>query len=61
LAGSEIERSLIVKPREVAEDVVFDFLWLGLRVELLQFGNNLLNGALAVATLDDLKAWAVQP
>ena len=50
-----------MEPREVAENVFFDFLWLGLRVQLLQFGNYLPNGAFAVTTLDDFKAWAVQP
>ena len=49
-----------MQPREVSENIFFNFLWFGLRVQLLQFGDDLLNSVLAVATLDDLKAWAVQ-
>jgi hypothetical protein len=60
LVGSEIERPLIVQSPEVAEDVICDLLWLSLRVDPLQFGDDFVNGVRAVATLDNLKAWAVQ-
>ena len=45
---------------KIAEDVGFDFLRLGFGVELLQFGDELGDGAFAVATRHDLEARAVE-
>ena len=45
---------------EVAEDVGFDFVGVGFGVELLQVGDELGDGVLAVAAGDDFEAGAVE-
>ena len=61
MVGGEIECALVVEERKVAEDVRFNFLRLSFRVEYLQFGDDILNRAPAVATFEDFKARAAQP
>src|SRR5713226_3302110 len=56
----EFQRALVVKEREVAEDVLFDFGGLGFGVELLQIGDDLGDGVSAVAARDDFEAGAVE-
>src|SRR5260370_19696513 len=56
----EIESTFLLQKSEVAEDVLLDFLRRGFGIDLLQIHNNLLDGVLAVAALDDLQAGAVQ-
>ena len=56
----EIEGALVLEELEVAENVGFDFGGLGFGVELLEFGDDLVDGVLAVAALDDFKAGAVE-
>lgn len=45
---------------KIAEDVGFDFVRVGLAVELLQFGDELRDRVLAVAAEDDFEAGAVE-
>jgi hypothetical protein len=49
-----------VEKLEVTEDVGFYLCWLGFGVELLEFGDDLLDGVIAIATLNDFEAGAVQ-
>jgi hypothetical protein len=56
----EIERALFLQKGEIAKDVLLDLLRLGFGIDLLQVQNDLLDGVLAVATLDDFEAGAVQ-
>jgi len=49
-----------VEELEIAEDVGFYFRGLGLGVEVLEFGDDLLDGVIAVAALDDFEAGAVE-
>jgi len=57
----KIESALVVEELEVAEDVGFDFGRFGFGVELLEFGDDLVDGVLAVAALDNFEAGAVEP
>jgi hypothetical protein len=56
----EVEGALVVQQSQVAEDVGFDLFWLGFGIDLLQIGDDLLDGVRAVAALDDLETWAIQ-
>jgi hypothetical protein len=49
-----------VEKFEIAENVLFDFVWFGFAIELLQFGDQLRDGVLAVAAGDDFKAGSVE-
>jgi hypothetical protein len=49
---------LVLEEFQVAQDVGFDFLWLGLGINLLKLGDDLLDGVVTVAALDDFEAWA---
>jgi len=63
LAGAaivEVEGALFLQKGEIAENVLFHFLWLRFRIDLLQLGNDLLDGVFAVAALDNFEARAVQ-
>jgi hypothetical protein len=54
----KIQGALVVEELKVAEDVGFDFFRGGLGIEFLEIGDDLLDGVLAVATLDDFQAGA---
>jgi hypothetical protein len=56
----EVEGAFGVEELEVAEDVGFDFGWLGFGVQRLEFGDDLLDRVLAVAALDNFQARAVE-
>jgi hypothetical protein len=56
----EIEGTLLMQESEIAEDVLRDFLRLGFGIDFLQIHNDLLDGVLAVAALDNFQAGAVQ-
>jgi hypothetical protein len=56
----EIEGALVLEEFQVAEDVGFDFGGVGFGIEMLEFGNDFADGALAVAALDDFEARAVE-
>jgi hypothetical protein len=56
----EVEGALVLEKLEVADDVGLYFRGVGLGVKSLEFGDDLVNGVLAVATLDDFQARAVQ-
>src|SRR5258708_6283029 len=56
----KIEGALVVQEGEVAEDILFDLLRCGLRINLLQFRDDLPDCVLGVAALDDLQTWAVE-
>ncbi len=45
---------------QVAEDIVRDFFGLRFRVELLKLGDDLRDGVIAVAALDDFQARPVE-
>jgi len=47
-----------VEEFEIAEDVGSDFLWLGFGIEGLEFSDDLLDGMITVAALDDFQAGA---
>jgi hypothetical protein len=54
----EIQGALVVEELEVAENVGFDFFGGGLGIEFLEGRDDLLDGVLAVAALDDFEAGA---
>src|SRR3989442_10317566 len=56
----KVERPVFLQKGEIAKDVLFDLMWLGFGIDLLQIQNNLLDGVLAVAALDNFEAWAIQ-
>ena len=56
----KVERPVFLQKGEIAKDVLFDLMWLGFGIDLLQIQNNLLDGVLAVAALHNLEARAVQ-
>ena len=56
----KVEGALVVEELQVAEDVRFHFGGLGFGVVLLEFGDDLLDGVVAVAALDDFEAGAVE-
>src|SRR5712664_3037681 len=56
----KVESALFLQKGEIAEDVLFDLLRLGSGIDLLQIQDDLLDGVLAVAALDNLEAWAVE-
>jgi len=56
----EIEGALVLQEFQVAEDVGFDFGGVGFGVEVLEFGDDFADGTLAVASLNDFEARAVQ-
>src|SRR5712664_3938256 len=56
----KVERALFLQKGEIAEDVLLDLLRLGFGIDLLQIQNDLLDSVLAVATLDNFEAGAVQ-
>jgi hypothetical protein len=56
----EVEGALVVEEFEVAENVGFDFGGFGFGVDGLEFGDDFADGALAVATLDDFEARAIE-
>jgi hypothetical protein len=56
----EVERTFLLQKSEIAENILFHFLRLRLRINLLQLGNDLLNGVFAVAALDNFKTGTVQ-
>jgi hypothetical protein len=58
--GEEVEGALVVEEGEVAEDVGFDFLGVGGGVDFLEVGDDLADGALAVAAFNDFEAGAHQ-
>jgi hypothetical protein len=56
----EIEGTLLMQESEIAKNIRFHFLRLGFGIDFLQIHDDLLDGVLAVATLDNLEAWAVE-
>ena len=56
----EVEGTLRVEELQVAEDVLLDLFGFGFGVDLLELGDDLLNGVLAVAALDDFEARTVE-
>lgn len=56
----ELKGVLGVEKLEVAEDVLLDFFGLGLRIDLLEFEDDLRDGVLAVAAGNDFKAGAIE-
>ena len=59
-AITKVEGAFFLQELQVAEYVLFHFLRRGLGIDLLQILNNLFNGVLAVAALDDFEAGANQ-
>ena len=59
-SGLEIQGAVFLEEGQIAEDVLFYFGGIGFGVDLLQFGDDLLDGSLAVAALDDFEAWAIE-
>ena len=49
----EIECTVFLQESQIAQDVLLDFLWLGFGIDFLQIGDDLLDGVLAVAALDN--------
>lgn len=56
----KIKGALIVQQRQIAQNIRFDFFGLSFGIDLLQIQDNLLDGVLAVAALDNLEAGAVE-
>ncbi len=56
----KVERAVFLQERKIAKDILFDLMRLGFGIDLLQIQNNLLDGVLAVAALDNFEAWAIQ-
>src|SRR2546427_5926303 len=56
----KVESALFLQKSEIAKDVLLDLVRLGFGIDFLQVHDDLLDGVLAVATLDNLQAWAVQ-
>jgi hypothetical protein len=56
----EVEGALVLEEFKVAEDVGFYPCGVGFGVEGLEFGDDLLDRVIAVTTLDDFEAGAVQ-
>ncbi len=57
----EIESAILLQERKIAKDVLFHFLRMRLGIDFLQIQNDLLDGVLAVAALNNLETWAIQP
>jgi hypothetical protein len=49
-----------MEPSQVIQDIGLDFFWFGFRVNLLQLGDDLLDGVFAVAALDYFEAGAIE-
>src|SRR5260370_40490656 len=61
LPGSfEVEGALFLQEREIAKDVLLDFVRLRFRINLLQLGDDLRHSVLAVAARNNLQARAIQ-
>ena len=56
----KVESALFLQKVEIAKDVLLDLVRLGFGIDFLQVHDDLLDGVLAVAALDNLQAWAVQ-
>jgi hypothetical protein len=56
----KVESTFLLQKCEVAEDVLFYLLRLGLGIDFLQVRDDLPDGVLAVAALDDFEAGAEQ-
>ena len=56
----EVEGALVMQSGQVVEDIGLDFFWFGFRVNLLQLADDLLDGVLSVAALDNFQAWAIE-
>jgi hypothetical protein len=56
----EVQGAFFLQQFHVAEDVLLDFLGLGFGVKLLQIGDDLRNGVLTVAALDNFKARTIE-
>src|SRR6267378_1123920 len=56
----EVEGTIFLQERQIAQDVLLDFLRGGFGIDFLQICDDLLDGMLTVAALDDFEAWAVE-
>ena len=56
----EIQSTFLLQKSKIAKDVLLDLVRLGFGIDFLQVHDDLLDGMLAVAALDNLQAWAVQ-
>src|SRR6266481_2831588 len=56
----EIESTFLLEKSKIAEDILFDLLRLRLGIDLLQIRDDLLDGVLAVAALNNFEAWPIQ-
>jgi hypothetical protein len=56
----KVESTFLLQKCEVAEDILLDFLRFGFGIDLLQVRDDLLDGVLAVAALDDFEAGTEQ-
>jgi hypothetical protein len=56
----EVQGALFLQESKITEDVLLDFVRLGFRINLLQVRDDLVDGMLAVAALDDFEAGAVE-
>src|SRR5882762_10874318 len=56
----EIQSTFLLQKSEIAKDVLLDLVRLGFGIDLLHLHDDLLDGVLAVAALDNLEAWAIQ-
>ncbi len=56
----EIQSTLFLQEFEIAKDVLLNLLGLGFGINPLQIHNDLLDGVLTVAALDDFEARAVK-
>ena len=52
--------AIFLQERQIAQDVLLDFLWCGFGIDFLQICDDLLDSVLAVAALNDFEAWAVE-
>src|SRR5215467_2207686 len=59
-ASSKIESSLFLQELKIAEDVLLDFVRLGLGVDQLQLADNLGYGVLTIAARNDFQARAIK-
>src|SRR3989449_4585800 len=56
----KVESALFLQKGEIAKDVLLDLVRLGFGIDLLQIHDDLLDGVLAVAALDNFETWTVQ-
>ena len=56
----KIESTLVSKQRKIAKNILLDLGWVGFGINRLQFGDDLLNSAFAVAAFNDFEAWAAE-